>query len=97
MEAEKTRARERTAVDQTQLTQHREERKDALSKLTKPTVAAYEKIRRKSGNVIAEVEAGRCTACQIQLRPQYFQELRRGDHLMFCENCGRVFCSTIRR
>jgi hypothetical protein len=89
VDAEKTGARERTAADQNQLTQHREERKEALSKLSKPTVAAYEKIRRKSGIVIAEVEGGRCTACQIQLRPQYFQELRRGDQLMFCENCGR--------
>ena len=92
VEAEKTQARERTAADQAQLSKHREARKEALATLSKPTVAAYEKIRRKSGNVIAEVEAGRCTACQIQLRPQYFQELRRGDHLMFCD-----FCYTIRR
>jgi len=89
VEKEKTQARERTALDQAELTKLREERKEALSKLSKTTVSSYEKIRRKSGIVIAEVEAGRCTACQIQLRPQYFQELRRGDQLMFCENCGR--------
>jgi predicted nucleic acid-binding Zn-ribbon protein len=90
VDAEKTRARERTAVDQAQLVQLREERKEILSKLSKTTVSSYERIRKKwSGIVIAEVEGGRCTACQIQLRPQYFQELRRGDQLMFCENCGR--------
>ena len=90
VEAEKARARERTSVDQAQLIQFREERREALSKVSKSTVTSYEKIRKKwSGIVIAEVAGGRCTACQIQLRPQYFQELRRGDQLMFCENCGR--------
>lgn len=90
VEAEKTKARERTAVDQAELTKLRDQRKEMLGKLSKPTVASYERIRKKwSGIVIAEVEGGRCTACQIQLRPQYFQELRRGDQLMFCENCGR--------
>jgi uncharacterized protein len=38
---------------------------------------------------IAEVINGRCSACQITLRPQYFQEVRRGDKLLTCENCGR--------
>jgi predicted nucleic acid-binding Zn-ribbon protein len=38
---------------------------------------------------IAEVEAGRCSACQLMLRPQYFQEVRKGDQLMTCESCGR--------
>ena len=32
---------------------------------------------------------GRCTACQIILRPQYMQDLKRGEELMFCESCGR--------
>src|ERR1700691_5735224 len=64
VEAEKAQARERTAVDQAQLTQFREERKEALAKISKATVASYERIRKKwSGIVIAEVEGGRCTAC----------------------------------
>jgi uncharacterized protein len=90
VEAEKSKARDRTAQDQTWLNQLREERKTALGKLAPTTVTAYTKIRKKwNGAVISEVVAGRCSACQINLRPQYFQELRRGDNLMFCENCGR--------
>ena len=39
---------------------------------------------------VAEAIGGRCSACQITLRPQLFQDLRRGDQLMFCESCGRI-------
>jgi predicted nucleic acid-binding Zn-ribbon protein len=39
--------------------------------------------------VIAEVVDSRCSACQIVLRPQHMQDLRKGGVLMTCESCGR--------
>ena len=39
--------------------------------------------------MVAEAVNGRCSACQINLRPQFLQDLRKGDQLMFCESCGR--------
>jgi predicted nucleic acid-binding Zn-ribbon protein len=90
VEDEQKRARERTAADRSQLDQLRGERTTAAAAMPRATLAAYERIRKKwSGVTIAEVEGGRCSACQILLRPQYFQEIRRGDHLMNCESCGR--------
>jgi hypothetical protein len=90
VEDEKTRARERTAQDQTWLDQLLGERKEAVAKLNAPVVKEYERIRKKwNGIAIAEVAAGRCSACQIVLRPQYLQDLRRGTELMSCESCGR--------
>jgi uncharacterized protein len=91
VEAEKATARERTAVDQAQLTQLRAERGEVAAKLPRSTLAAYDRIwKKRNGVVVAEAVAGRCTACQITLRPQYFQDLRRGDQVMFCESCGRI-------
>jgi predicted nucleic acid-binding Zn-ribbon protein len=90
VEAEKTRARERTAADQAQLVQLRGERAQIGAKLPRATVATYERIRKKLGGIaIAEAVDGRCSACQIQLRPQYLQDLKRGQELMLCETCGR--------
>jgi predicted nucleic acid-binding Zn-ribbon protein len=90
VEVEKRRARDRTAQDQTWLAQQRKERQEAVSKLPPRTVSAYERIRKKwNGTVIAEAVNGRCSACQIVLRPQYLQDLRKGQELMFCESCGR--------
>lgn len=91
VETEKTRARERTAVDQKQLEQLQAERKGVITNLKPQTYAAYERIRKKwHGVAVAEVAAGRCTACQIVLRPQFFQDLRNSDELLFCESCGRI-------
>jgi len=90
VDAEKARARERTAVDQKQLDQLQAERKELVANVKPQLYADYMRIRKKwRGIVIAEAQGGRCSACQILLRPQFFQELRNGNELMFCESCGR--------
>jgi uncharacterized protein len=90
VEAEKARARERTAGDQAELDRLRGERREAAAKLPAPTLAIYDRVRKKwSGSAVGEATGGRCSACQIVIRPQYMQDLKRGDQLMMCESCGR--------
>ena len=92
VEGEKTRARERTAVDQRQLDEANTERQQLVASLRKPAYSAYERIRKKwrGGSAVAEAVDGRCSACQILLRPQFFQDLRHSQEMMFCESCGRI-------
>ncbi len=91
VEGEKTRARERTAVNQKELGDRRAERKSITDQIDTKLYAHYERIRKKTkGTAIADATEGRCDACQIVLRPQFFQDLRRGDQIMFCESCGRI-------
>jgi uncharacterized protein len=92
VESEKARARERTAVDQKQLDELKTERQQLVAALKKPAYSAYERIRKKwrGGSAVAEAVGGRCSACQILLRPQFFQELRHSEEMMFCESCGRI-------
>jgi predicted nucleic acid-binding Zn-ribbon protein len=90
VENEKTRARDRTAADQKMLEEGNRLRQEALTQIAPATRGSYDRIRKKwNGAVIAEVVNGRCVACQLFLRPQHVQDLRKGDQLMFCENCGR--------
>lgn len=90
VEGEKKRAQERTAADKAELESLRAEHKQAVAGLPRATVSAYDRIRKKwKGTVSSEVVDGRCTACQMLLRPQFFQDLRKGNNLMFCESCGR--------
>ena len=91
VEAEKDRAHRRTAEDNAFLRQALEERKKIADTIPAPTLAHYERIRKRwRGVVIADATDGRCAACQMRLRPQYFQELRHADKLYFCESCGRI-------
>ena len=91
VEAEKARARERTAEDQKQLEQLQSERKSLVAGLKPPLYSAYERVRKKwRGVAVAEASDGRCSGCQIVLRPQFFQDLRNTDQLMLCESCGRI-------
>jgi uncharacterized protein len=90
VEAEKTRARERTAADQAELDQVNAERREAFGKLPAEVRSSYERIRKKwHGTVIAEAVEGRCSACQLVIRPQHMQDIKRGTELATCENCGR--------
>jgi predicted nucleic acid-binding Zn-ribbon protein len=90
VEEEKARARKRTAENQGFLDVHRTQRAEVTAKLPKATVSLYDRIRVKLGGLsIAEVINSRCQACQITIRPQYLQDLRKGTELMRCEQCGR--------
>ena len=91
VEAEKNVARERTSTDRKELAEAQQARTEIAAQITSPTMGMYNRARRKTnGSGIAEAAAGRCTACQIQLRPQFFQDLRTGDRPLACENCARI-------
>jgi hypothetical protein len=91
VDAEKKVTRERTAVDERELAQLRSQREAIVGAMSAAVYSAYQRIRAKRhGLAIAEASDGRCGACNIALRPQFFQELRAGDVVMYCESCGRI-------
>jgi len=91
VEAEKDRARSRTATDQQFLQQVKEERAGLVGTLDPKLLQQYERIRKKwNGRAVADATDGRCASCQISMRPQYFQDLKKGEKLLTCESCGRI-------
>ncbi len=91
VDGEKKRAVERTTADKQELAKQAEERKAIVAQMTPAFYNNYERIRKKTKNTpIADATDGRCEACRISLRPQLFQDLRRGDTIMTCESCGRL-------
>ena len=90
-ESEKAQARERTAVDQKAAHELQEERAVIVKSITPSLYQRYERVRpNRKGVAVAEVVDGRCTACQMSLRPQYFQDLKRGETILSCESCQRM-------
>ena len=91
VEAEQVTARERTAIDQKESAELKVERKGIAEQMQPKLYTEYERVRKKTKNTpIADATDGRCSACQIALRPQFFQDLRKQDQVMFCESCSRL-------
>ncbi len=91
VEAEKEKARERTAQDQKFVQDLQGERKGIVASLNPSVLSTYERIRKSRGGIaVAEAVDGRCSKCHISLRPQFAQELKRGEKVMTCESCQRI-------
>jgi predicted nucleic acid-binding Zn-ribbon protein len=95
VEAEKKVARERTAVDKRQLDELKKQRVEAVAAMTPSVYGEYERIRKsRKGIAVTEALDGRCTACNMILRLQFFQDLLRCDQVMYCESCSRILYYT---
>jgi uncharacterized protein len=91
VEAEKEQARERTATDQTSSAELAKERASIVAALTPAVYRQYDRVRKFRGGIgIAEAVDGRCTVCNMSLRLQFFQDLKKGDRVMACESCQRI-------
>jgi uncharacterized protein len=91
VEKEKSEARDRTAIDEKASNELKKERAEIVAGVAAPVYNQYERVRRaRKGIGVAEAADGRCTACQMSMRPQFFQELKRGDKVMACESCLRI-------
>jgi predicted nucleic acid-binding Zn-ribbon protein len=91
VESEKQEARERTAVDQKASAELQAERAALVKDMGPMVYRRYENARKaRRGIGVAEVIDGRCSVCHMALRPQFFQDLRRGGEVMSCESCQRI-------
>jgi predicted nucleic acid-binding Zn-ribbon protein len=91
VEAEKQQARERTAVDQKAAQELEGERAGIVKQMTPATYQRYERVRKgRRGVAVAEAVEGRCSACNMVIRLQFFQDLKKGDQVMACESCSRI-------
>lgn len=92
VEAEKADAVKRSAADKSAVAELTVTRTAAWSELPASLRAVYERLKKKHSNgvVVSDATKGVCTACQLQLRPKLFQDLKAATTVMFCENCSRI-------
>lgn len=93
VEGEKAKAKQRTAEDQAELKKVEAARAAAAATLPAALLTSYERLRTryyKDGDVIAEAKDSMCLACMMAMRPQYFQDVKEGGQVLFCENCRRI-------
>lgn len=102
--AEKALAEEKTKVNEERSTRQQQAsrmeaeiaeltsaRAKIVAEMSREAVALFEHVSRaRKGHAVAEARDGHCTACHVRLRPQVFNEVRKGDKLMQCESCSRI-------
>jgi predicted nucleic acid-binding Zn-ribbon protein len=83
---------ELTQQQSRQLVASRAEREQVFANLPKAVSTMYSRIsaRIRDGVAVAEARNRSCTACFMSLRPQVMAEIRRGEEIITCDNCGRI-------
>ena len=75
-----------------QVTALNDKRKQLASQVSKPLFAAYDRLARsRRGQALSPISSeGICSVCRVKVRPKVFSDVRRGDQMILCENCGRI-------
>src|SRR3954469_10036571 len=67
------------------------ERATIIAGIDKYVLSMYEiAIAKRQGIAVAEARDGGCTVCHVRMRPQMFNEVRRNEAIVQCENCQRI-------
>lgn len=90
IEQEKAEALAKTADAEARLASARSRQHELRSATVPELLAHYERVARRRGTGLAEAREQRCTACQVLLRPQVFNELRQGSSTIQCDSCSRI-------
>jgi len=89
---ERARAIATIAADKTKLATDEAVRTAHRATIGEDMLSVYDRIAKSKGTAVAEALNQKCTACQMMLRPQRWNELRDRDivEMMSCESCGRM-------
>lgn len=91
--AERVKAQARTAEDKVELAKAEAEYATHAQQMSVPMLTYYQRLRSryyKEGDVVAEVKNSICRACMMQMRPQYFQDVKSGEKVLTCDTCRRI-------
>ena len=90
IEKEKAHARAKIAEAEAQLAQHTAHQKKLRSGVDADLLEHYDRLTRARGTALAEALEQHCTACQVLLRPQVFNEVRMDIGTVYCDSCSRI-------
>ena len=68
-----------------------EERTSLEKQVSEDILTHYERVRKARGGIaLASASDEACDVCNVRMRPQVFQEVRRNDNIIACESCRRI-------
>jgi uncharacterized protein len=90
IEKEKADARQVTAQDEKQLAEWNAKRDAARTGVDADLLRQYDRVAKYRGTGLSEAREHKCLACQVMLRPQTYNEVRGGTHIIICDSCQRI-------
>jgi hypothetical protein len=67
------------------------QRDGLAAEMDRHLVTKYERIKNgRGGTAVAVITGEVCSGCHSTLPPQFAVEIRRGEDIIICENCGRI-------
>lgn len=97
LDTERARAARTAAENQEAITGIELQRKELRAQLDEHWLSVYDRLTKTKGTAIAEAlgtaTQGKCSACQMAVRPQRWQDLTGRDHddtIFTCDTCGRM-------
>jgi predicted nucleic acid-binding Zn-ribbon protein len=67
------------------------ERRDIEKAIPEDLLTRYDRVRKARGGVaVSAAKDYMCEVCQVRIRPQIFQEIRKNDQLIACDACQRI-------
>jgi predicted nucleic acid-binding Zn-ribbon protein len=93
LEAERTRAAATIERARTSIAGIEAERATLRAQIGETPLANYDRIAKSRGSSLSEAIDHKCSACQMMVRPQRWNDLTGRDHedqIFTCETCGRI-------
>jgi predicted nucleic acid-binding Zn-ribbon protein len=90
IEKEKTEARRRTEEDQKQLATWNATRDQLRTGISADTLRHYDRVLKFRKTALAEAKDHKCGACQVMLRPQTYDDVRKNEQILTCDSCQRI-------
>lgn len=72
----------------------REQRDGAAGEIENRLLAQYEKIAARRWPAVVIVDSELCSGCRVDIPPQTFIELLRGENLITCGHCHRILLAS---
>jgi predicted nucleic acid-binding Zn-ribbon protein len=83
-------AQEKIAEFEKQIGDERKLRDVAAARVRPDVLKKYSAIRMRRGMAMAPVKNGTCQGCNMNIPPQVFNQLQRGETIELCGNCNRI-------
>src|SRR5207237_1865839 len=88
---ERKQLEEENRNDLSALDSYLKDRKEIEGSVSPDLVSRYERVRKHRGGIgVAAARNEVCEICQVRIRPQIFQEIRKNDQIIACDACQRI-------